>query len=209
MFDCTFVTAPNQVFCPCGTTGALIYAALYGGELSRKSRVLDLCTGAGLVAIVLSANVPGMLVEGVDVSWDAIQLARHNNSVNETEVDFHHMDVFGGWKNQLHNKNGKGFNLITANPPYWGEEIVGDARNKMAKCNPIGALLGGKDGMDFHRRIVDEAVYFLAPEGRLCLEMDPRQEEKIRHLLRDNFHEPRIYKDYRGVNRAISAEIDF
>lgn len=140
------------------------------------ARVLDLCTGSGCLAILAAEAFPGALVDAVDVSKDALAVARAN-------VDMHGMDgrirliesdLFSGL-------DGERYDLIVANPPYVAAPEV-DAFPPEHAAEPQLAHLGGADGLDLVRRILAEARDHLEPGGTLVMEVGTG-----RPLIEDEF----------------------
>ncbi len=160
-------------------------------------RVLDVGTGSGVIALTLAASWPEVQVEAVDVSADALALARENATRHAlTErVRFFESDLLDGVTGE--------FDLIVANLPYIAtEEIAALARE--VRHDPVGALDGGERGLALIERLLAEARQHL--RGRLALEIGHDQAAPLRAALEaHNFQDIRVVSDYQGRNRFVFA----
>lgn len=145
-------------------------------EPERVARILDLCTGSGCLAILAAMRFPGAVVDAVDLSADALEVARRN--VEEHGLaDRVHL-IAGDLYAPLGRKR---YDLIIANPPYVAEEVVSDFPPEYA-AEPRLAHAGGDDGLDLVRRIVEGAPARLAKGGGLLCEIG-----EDRHILETDF----------------------
>lgn len=137
----------------------------------RVHRVLDLCTGSGSLAITIALAFPDAEVDAVDISTDALAVAKINVERYglEGSVQLIHSDLFDGLKN-------KQYNLIVSNPPYVDEAYYNNLPKEYS-FEPMLALKSGLDGMDVLRRLLAEAGAYLAPGGILVVEVGYLQEE--------------------------------
>jgi len=126
---------------------------------------LDLCTGSGCLAILAAQVFPAAEVDAVDLSKDALAVAKINvgNSWVEDRITLHHGDLFAPLK-------GKRYDLIITNPPYVDAEDMTDLPREF-EHEPRMALAGGDDGLDIVRRILKEAPDHLTENGRLICEI--------------------------------------
>lgn len=136
------------------------------GPEGWPERVLDLCTGGGSLAILAALRFPGAEVVGSDLSADALSLAAENLSLHQLEdrVRLAQGDLFAGLA------AGECFDLILCNPPYVNAASMAALPPEFL-AEPQIALAGGTDGMDFVRRLLDEAPARLNPRGLLVLEI--------------------------------------
>jgi release factor glutamine methyltransferase len=153
----------------------LVEAALARGPVN--ARVLDIGTGSGCIAITLKLERPDWQVAAVDLSLDALAVARGNASRLGAEVEFLHGDLFSALA-------GRTFDLVVSNPPYVAEAdphmTQGDVR-----FEPRTALTSGEDGLDAIREITKRAPTHLAKGGWLMMEHGWDQGEAVRRLLAD------------------------
>jgi ribosomal protein L3 glutamine methyltransferase len=129
------------------------------------TRVLDLCTGSGCLAILAAMAYPNAAVDAVDLSRDALEVARLNVAEHDMEDRVHLIagDLFKPLA-------GRRYDLIIANPPYVAKAEV-DAFPAEYRAEPVMAHLGGRDGLDIVRRILAAASGHLTPEGGLICEI--------------------------------------
>ena len=157
---------------------------LHGGE-----RVLDLCCGSGCIGISIAASIPVELVSA-DISPDALSLTRENAKRHGIRLSAVESDLFDHVPDT--------FDLIVCNPPYLTEEEV-HSMDPSLRFEPSAALYGGKDGLDFYRRIREEYSDHLAPGGSMLLEIGYQQAEQVLEL----FPGATVLRDYGGRPRCV------
>ena len=171
-------------------------------KLIRKKEtlsILDLCTGSGAIAISL-AKETNSKITATDISQKALDIARKNAKLNNTKINFIQGDLFENIPKE--NK----FDIIVSNPPYIETETIKDL-SKEVKNEPIIALDGGTDGLDFYRRIAFKAKNFLNADGYLALEIGYNQKAEVYKILLENrFTEILSVKDFSGNDRVIIAK---
>jgi len=163
----------------------------------KATRVLDVGTGSGVIALTLAAAWPEARVEAVDLSPDALALSRENAARLglAKRVIFHESDLLAGVTGS--------FDLIVANLPYIARgELPGLTRE--VQHDPASALDGGPDGLDLFRRFLPQAAQHL--RGRLALEIGHDQSKSVSDLLTaHNFQDIRPQTDYQGRDRFLFA----
>lgn len=177
-------------------------------ELSKKIkanvRILDLCTGSGAIAIsidyILKQNNIKSEVFASDISSKALEIAKRNNQENNTNVKFILSNLFTNIDNK--------FNIIVSNPPYIKTKEI-EALSKQVQNEPILALNGGIDGLDFYKKIVEEAYKYITESGYLCLEIGYDQKEDVIELINknNNYKYEKCIKDLSNNNRCIIAQV--
>lgn len=183
-------------------------------------RILDLCTGSGCIAIALAKRFPHVIVYGIDKSRDAIVYAERNAIENKAkDVHFVQGDLFriAGDCPRITDADRRrrfgtvplhSFDCIVSNPPYIKRGEIGNLQREIRDYEPIEALDGGEDGMDFYRRILKEAPQFLKKGGLLIMEAGFDQSDDIRELAENSgFKEVEFIKDYAGIERIFSGRI--
>ena len=186
------IKVDERVLIPRPETEELVEKAL--GFINSDSKVLDMCTGSGAIAIAINKS-SGCFVDAVDVSADALALAKENVGINGANVNFILSDMF-------ENVTGV-YDVIVSNPPYVKtKDIKGLA--KELSFEPVSALDGGEDGLKFYRIIAKDAVERLREGGVLLMECGCDQKEAIIDLLGD-FSQVECYKDLNGNDRMIKA----
>lgn len=166
----------------------------------QSLRILDLCTGSGAIAISLS-KILNTQVFASDVSIKALKVAEKNNVLNNTKVEFIESNLF-------EKINGEKFDIIVSNPPYIKNEEI-KSLSKQVQNEPYIALAGGEDGLDFYRKIIDEAYKHINKNGYLCLEIGYDQKEDLIKLIKqnENYEYENCIKDLSNNDRCIIAKI--
>lgn len=143
--------------------------------------VLDLCTGGGSLAILAAIRFPAAKVVGTDLSAQALALARENIELHDLseQIGLAEGDLFAP-------VGGRRFDLILCNPPYVNEESMRRLPAEY-RCEPAGALAGGRDGMDIVRRVLAKASQHLAADGMLLMEIGHEAEHFERAFPRLEF----------------------
>jgi release factor glutamine methyltransferase len=169
---------------------------------SLYGRALDLCTGSGCVALAFAKRRPGWRTTGIDLSVDAIAVARDNALRVRAPwgVSFDVGDLF----EQL--DPAARFELVTANPPYIPSGELATLDPQIRKFEPALALDGGADGLAVTRRIVRDAPARLAPGGLLALEIHHDQAARVAELIAQaGLGAVEVRRDYAGRDRVVSA----
>lgn len=165
--------------------------------IKPEDKVLDLCTGSGAIAITLALKSKATVVAS-DISDDALSLARENAEVAGANVSFIKSDAFS----EITDK----FSVIVSNPPYIKSGDIASLDETVKNYEPVLALDGGVDGLDFYRIIAKEAPAYLFSGGVLFLEVGENQAELVKSLLIENgFSSIEIRSDVCGVQRMIKA----
>jgi release factor glutamine methyltransferase len=175
-------------------TEQLCELVLAGGAAKR---VLDVGTGSGVIALTLAAAWPEAQVEAVDLSPDALALARENATrLGFAErVQFLTSDLLAAVTGE--------YDLIVANLPYIARDEIPTLAREV-QHDPLSALDGGPDGLDIFRRFFPQAARHL--RGRLALEIGHDQAQPLKDLLAaHNFQDIRSQTDYQGKDRFIFA----
>lgn len=188
------IKVDERVLIPRPETELLVENALKC--IKKENTVLDLCTGSGAIAIAVNKQ-SNAEVCAVDVSTDAIELAKENALLNDAKVEFIESDMFSALDERK-------FDVIISNPPYIVSEDIYSLQREVKDFEPSLALDGGKDGYDFYRIIARDAVKHLNEKGVLLLECGIGQAETIKNMLVD-FTSVEIIKDYENIDRIVKA----
>lgn len=164
-----------------------------------KDKILDMCTGSGIIAITLTKNVEKANVFACDISLEALKVAKENNELHNTNVKFINSNLF-------ENIEEKNFDIIVSNPPYITEKEMQELENQVKK-EPELALYGGVNGLDFYKKITENAKEYLKKEGLLIFEIGYKQKEDVSKILIENkFKNIKCVKDLQGLDRVIIGE---
>lgn len=157
---------------------------------------LDLCCGSGALAVSMALEVPGAQVHAADLSPDALAVTAKNAELLGASVTLHQGDLFAAVPTIA-------FDVIVSNPPYIPSADCLTLQEEVRR-EPLMALDGGTDGLNFYRRIASDAPKFLRPGGVLLLEVGFDQAEAVMALLAD-FADVQAHEDYQHIPRMIEA----
>lgn len=164
--------------------------------------VLDLCCGSGAVGISLAKICSNVKVTATDISAEAVETAEANAEDLRVKVRFLTGDMFEPVK-------GRKFDMIVSNPPYIRTNMISILQEEVKDHEPLNALDGGRDGLDFYRTIVEKAEDFLKPEGFLLVEIGHDQGEDLRKMLKDSgkYSPAVVIKDLPGRDRVVKCKL--
>ena len=161
---------------------------------------LDLCCGSGALAVSMSLEFPGAQVHAADLSPDALAVPAKNAELLGASVTLHQGDLFAAVPEIA-------FDVIVSNPPYIPSADCLTLQEEVRR-EPMMALDGGTDGLDFYRRIASDVPNFLRPGGVLLLEVGFDQAEAVMALLAD-FADVQAHEDYQHIPRMIASTTHF
>ena len=196
----TFKVTP-AVLVPRPETELLVESLIELNDSSNKIRILDLGTGSGAIIISLLSLLPLSEGTAVDISPAALAVATEN--AERLGVRERFTPVLSDLYSKL--PAGERYDIIVSNPPYIPTEDITSLAADVQK-EPKGALDGGKDGLDFYRRIVEGASEYLLPGGLLAFEIGIHQSNAVAQLCQEHgFTVTAVRKDYAGIERMIFA----
>ncbi len=169
--------------------------------------VLDLCCGSGAIGISIAKLCEKTKVVCSDISDEALVVANHNARVNGCKnLKIQKSDLFESFSGKLGNKK---FDMIISNPPYIKSDVIPKLQREVKDHEPLLALDGGRDGLDFYRRIVKEAASHLQKEGILMMEIGWDQGSTLLKMLEEtqSFEKIGCLKDLAGRDRIVIAQL--
>ena len=193
----------KRVLIPRPETEILVQSAIEVLMNVKNPRILDIGTGSGCIAVALANNIIGSQITAVDISFEALEVAKDNaqlNKISRSQIEFIQSDLF------LKLGNNK-FDLIISNPPYISTQELSELALEIS-FEPVLALEAGIDGLDFYRRIISQADRYLDAGGLLAFEVGMQQATEVSDLLtkEEKFCILRIIKDYNNIERVIIAK---
>ncbi len=166
-------------------------------------KVLDICTGSGCIGTSIEKYTKNTTITMSDISSRALNIAKSNyikNMEDTSKVQFIQSDMFKNIKEK--------YDIIVSNPPYIESKEI-NKLEKQVQNEPHIALDGGEDGLQFYRKLANEAHKFLNENGYLCMEIGYNQKQAVIQLLKENKNYKEIYskKDLSGNDRIIIAKV--
>ena len=167
-------------------------------ELHDGMEILDVCCGTGCILLSLlhfSNDCKGL---GVDYSAEAVRLARENAALLGIEAGFAVSDMF--------EKVDGVFDMIVSNPPYIPKDIIPTLDPEVARFEPLAALDGGEDGLDFYRILSAESKKHLKRGGLFYAEIGYDQKEAVTEIFeKEGYSYVEVTKDLAGLDRVVKA----
>ncbi|MGE5379982.1 MAG: peptide chain release factor N(5)-glutamine methyltransferase [Methylocystaceae bacterium] len=193
----SFMVSP-AVLIPRPDTEVLVERAINIVKEKGFTRVIDVGTGSGAIALSLAHYLPDLMIQAADISEDALAVARINagNLGLEGQVQFLHSDLL--------TQVAGTFELIIANLPYVPTRMRDQISVSVREYEPGLALWAGEDGLDIYRQFIPQAASKLDTGGCLLIEIDQEQQEPVKTLL-DEYQQINVIHDLSGRARAIEA----
>ena len=189
----------KHVLIPRQDTEALVEEALK--FIQDGDCVLDMCTGSGCIIISLAKNAKLSEAVGVDVSADALGVAKANAERHDADVKFVKSDLFSEIGDTK-------YDVIVSNPPYIETEEINHLMPEVREHEPMLALDGGEDGLVFYRRIINESGNYLKHGGYLLFEVGHNQADEVCRLMEEaGFKDVMSIKDLCGIKRVCKGRL--
>jgi release factor glutamine methyltransferase len=201
--ECEFYGLPFRVspavLIPRPETEHLVERALELAQDRAEPRILDVGTGSGAIAVAIAHAMKSKRVTAIDVSGDALDVARENAQRNGMNIRFLPGDL-------LEPVTGETFDLVVSNPPYVPQSDAKTLDVEVREHEPHLALFAGNDGLNIYRRLIPQAFGALVPGGHVLLEIGYGQAEAVRELLETSgFHAVQHVDDLQGIPRVMVA----
>ena len=194
----------ENVLIPRSDTEILVETVIkYVKNLENKNgnlKILDMCTGSGIIAIILAKYCENVDITAVDKSEKALKVAIKNAKTHNVynKINFVKSDMF-------ENLKGK-YNIIVSNPPYIEKDVI-KTLSKDVQHEPEMALDGGIDGLDFYRIINNNVDNFLEKNGAVFLEIGYNQRDSVSEIFAENFKNIKCIKDLNNLDRVIVGKL--
>ena len=190
------IKVDERVLIPRPETEELVQQVVAAAE--EGNSILDLCTGSGAIAVAvykeLEKNKRKASVTASDISEEALALAKENAEENGADIAFVQSDLFSRIRGR--------FDIIVCNPPYIPSGDIAGLQREVRDFEPRLALDGGADGLDYYRRIAEDAGKYLVRGGMLVMEVGLGEAESVVKLFRYCDYSM-VVKDFNGIDRFV------
>lgn len=169
----------------------------------KDVKILDLCTGSGVICCSLAHFLPKAYCVGADISTAALDIAKENAKAlkltDKTKFFVHDVlnPEFGTQK----------FDILVSNPPYIKSDEINHLEDTVKSFEPLIALDGGSDGLVFYKKIIQNIDLYLKKGGMLFFEIGYNQGEALKDLMSKKFTDVKIIKDLSGHNRIALGQL--
>ncbi len=173
------------------------------GMPAKKLRILDLFAGSGCIGISLLKNLPDSTVDFGEKDPELVLQIKKNIAINNIAAErarVFETDVFQNIPKEK-------YDYIFANPPYISHDKKDQVADSVIKNEPLTALFADDDGLFFIKKLLNESPDFLAPEGKLFIEFDAWQKEKIEELLTKTKFQGEFWKDQFNKWRVVACHL--
>lgn len=193
----------ENVLIPRPDTEILVEEVINIAKKTNAKKILDLCTGSGAIAISLAKYIENSQITAVDISEEALRIAKLNavNNNVEDKITFVKSDLF---ENIVKEK----YDIIVSNPPYIKKDFI-KKLDKEVQQEPYIALDGGYDGLDFYRKIISEGYQYLKFKGYLCMEIGYDQKQEVFDIIKSQEKYSNTYSkiDLGGNDRIVVTSV--
>lgn len=194
-YGITFHVEPGALI-PRPETELLVEEAL--SRASRETRILDLGTGSGCVAVAIKTNAPATSITATDISGRALRVARRNAAEHGLHIEFVHCDLDTAFQPLS-------FGMVVCNPPYVPLKDLPGLQPEL-RYEPSEALFGGQDGLSIYRRLIASVGTILKPGGWLLLELGYNGRSAVEEMLSESdWHPPIVRADLAGIDRVLAV----
>lgn len=164
----------------------------------QNIRVLDIGTGSGAIAITLKKLRPDWQVSAVDISAEALEVAKKNAALHNVVIDFRLGNLLEPFANER-------FDVVLSNPPYIGAKEITEMDQSVLKYEPKQALFAKEEGLALYKEICEHLPNVLDKEGKLFLEIGYRQGLNVTEIVASQFPQKnvQIAKDLSGLDRIV------
>lgn len=192
----------ERVLIPRRETEELVATAVNWAQDRANLRILDLCTGSGAIAVALAKQLPNAEVDAVDISADALAVAKENARRHDVNVRFYRGDLL-----QALPETTEPYDIITANPPYLSHEELIEADVSIQR-EPRLALDGGKNGLLYVEEILRHVADHMRTPGLLVMEIGETQGPAVLNMARDcGWKQSTIQGDLSNKDRFLVAHV--
>lgn len=193
----------EDVLIPRPDTECLVEEVIKIAKRINAKKILDLCTGSGAISVSLAKYIQDSQITALDISEKALDIAKINAKNNDVEnqITFVKSDLFN-------NLNIEKYDIIVSNPPYIKKELI-KTLDREVQNEPVIALNGGNDGLNFYKEIVSYAYEYLKYGGYLCLEIGYDQKIEVIELIEneEKYIDTYCKKDLYNNDRIVVTKV--
>lgn len=192
----------RSVLIPRPETEELVSLIISQHKISSEIKILDIGTGSGCIAITLDKELPPSEVYAMDIDKDALNTARKNSMIHNSQVMFVQDDIFSFQPSYPM------FDVVVSNPPYVTDSEKGLMNRNVLDFEPSLALfVPDEDPVRYYAAVAHFCEFYLAPGGKLYFEINERLASRVMDILRHrNYEEVFLFKDFNNKNRIVSAK---
>ena len=187
----------TDVLIPRPETEHLVEAALQWLQAHAGTRILDVGTGSGAIAVSVALE-SGRPVLASDLSLPALAVAERNRRAHGAAVEFFAADLLGAVTNN-------GIDLLVSNPPYIPGADAANMQSEVRNWEPHLALFAGETGLEIYTQLIDGAYAAVKPGGRLLMELGYQSLDSVREMLAAEWTDIEVISDLAGLPRVIGA----
>lgn len=169
-------------------------------------KMIDIGTGSGCIAVSLAYYIANSRITAIDISQSALEIARENAKGNHvgSRIDFICHDILRGFPALIQFNS---VDVIISNPPYISTDVIEGLQREVRNFEPRNALDGGRDGLNFYRKIISCAAHYLKPDGLLVFEVGHDQSNDVMAILQstEQYDDIEFSKDLAGIKRVVSG----
>ena len=195
----------SDVLIPRQDTETLVEVLIEKSKERPFNRIIEIGVGSGCISISLAKFLQNVKITGIDISKKALIIAERNAKANHVEdcINWIHSDLLMDYKGD------KDVDLIVSNPPYITTDDYHALDLDVRGHEPILALEGGLDGLDFYRKITTQSKEYLARGGMLAYEIGYNQGKAVAGLLKENgFTQIEVIKDLAHKDRIVLGRLE-
>lgn len=192
----------KHILIPRPETEELIEWILADCKKRGNLQIIDLCTGSGCIPIILKKHLPQAKISAIDYNDDVLEVARKNAKIHRKEIDFSRMDLLADFEINIPKK----FDVIVSNPPYIKESEKKEMNASVVDFEPQKALfVSDSNPLIFYERIILFAEKYLAPDGKIYVEINQNLGYETQELFQKHFKNVELRKDISENFRMIKA----
>lgn len=196
-----FMVNPH-VLIPRPETELLVEQAIKILRMPKKSRILDLGTGSGCIAITINCEIDVKQIYACDISYNALLTAKNNSELNPGKSKIHFIN-----SNLLDCFKSSSFDIIISNPPYISEKDFKNLKKEVQCFEPHSSLVSSDGGLYHIKKIIKDSKELLNRDGWCLLEIGFDQSKEVTRIFKENnYSNIEKVKDINGIERVVKAQ---